>query len=338
MTQETETSAGAAFAGLSPDIDPVRFELFKNAMFFLVNEMALTLVRASYSGILRDNMDFATGIADPAGEMVGEQEDVVITLPQRRHSDHFKCEPVEQVGLEAAFLNQGRQVGVGGSHDSHIDLLRLGAADPLKAAVLHRAENLFLNLDGDQPDLIEQERPAVGCLKASGPAGGRTREGSPLVTKEFRLHQGGCQGSAVERDQGRLPAAGEVVDLGRCQFLARASFADNEHRPVDAGDLRELLDKREKGVGLTKGFPHVVLFTTKRPEDPFCGNLSLLCGRHISASGPLSRCFSTGCETMAGLAPDMLLISSVGLIRCVGPLPKSLERTTGGSPWASSHG
>ena len=56
--------------GLPDDIDPIRFELIKNALFFLVNEMALTLVRASYSGILRDNMDFSTGIADPDGEMV----------------------------------------------------------------------------------------------------------------------------------------------------------------------------------------------------------------------------------------------------------------------------
>ena len=45
--------------------DPVTFELVKNALFFLVNEMALTLVRASYSGILRENMDFSTGIATP---------------------------------------------------------------------------------------------------------------------------------------------------------------------------------------------------------------------------------------------------------------------------------
>ena len=56
--------------GLPADIDPVRFELIKNALFFLVNEMALTLVRASYSGILRDNMDFSTGLADPDGEMI----------------------------------------------------------------------------------------------------------------------------------------------------------------------------------------------------------------------------------------------------------------------------
>ena len=57
---------------LPDDIDPITFELVKNAMFFLVNEMALTLVRASYSGILRDNMDFSTGIADANGEMVAQ--------------------------------------------------------------------------------------------------------------------------------------------------------------------------------------------------------------------------------------------------------------------------
>ena len=52
--------------------DPVQFELIKDGLTFLVNEMALTLVRASYSGILRDNMDFSTGIADPNGEMVAQ--------------------------------------------------------------------------------------------------------------------------------------------------------------------------------------------------------------------------------------------------------------------------
>ena len=52
--------------------DPVTFELVKNALFFMVNEMALTLVRASYSGILRENMDFSTGIASAEGEMIAQ--------------------------------------------------------------------------------------------------------------------------------------------------------------------------------------------------------------------------------------------------------------------------
>ena len=57
---------------LGANIDPVNFELIKNAMFYLVNEMALTMVRASYSGILRENMDFSTGIATPDGELVSQ--------------------------------------------------------------------------------------------------------------------------------------------------------------------------------------------------------------------------------------------------------------------------
>ena len=56
----------------SKNIDPIKFELIRNSLFFLVNEMALSLVRSSYSGILRDNMDFSTGIADRSGEMVAQ--------------------------------------------------------------------------------------------------------------------------------------------------------------------------------------------------------------------------------------------------------------------------
>ena len=66
----TKPEYSAAAVASAPGGDPVTFELVRNALFFLVNEMALTLVRASYSGILRENMDFSTGIADPDGEMV----------------------------------------------------------------------------------------------------------------------------------------------------------------------------------------------------------------------------------------------------------------------------
>ena len=71
-TGSMKHEAGNGKTGLGRDIDPVQFELIKNSMSFLVNEMGLTLVRTSYSGILRDNMDFATGIADIRGEMVAQ--------------------------------------------------------------------------------------------------------------------------------------------------------------------------------------------------------------------------------------------------------------------------
>ena len=57
--------------------DPIAFELFKNAFFSIADEMALTVMRTTYSGVLKDNMDFSTALADADGKLVAQG----LTLP-----------------------------------------------------------------------------------------------------------------------------------------------------------------------------------------------------------------------------------------------------------------
>jgi len=57
--------------------DPIAFELFKNAIFSIADEMALTVFRTTYSGVLKDNMDYSTGFADGDGKLVAQG----LTLP-----------------------------------------------------------------------------------------------------------------------------------------------------------------------------------------------------------------------------------------------------------------
>src|SRR4030095_11097053 len=57
--------------------DPIAFELFKNALFSIADEMALTIFRTTYSGVLKDNMDYSTGFADADGKLVAQG----LTLP-----------------------------------------------------------------------------------------------------------------------------------------------------------------------------------------------------------------------------------------------------------------
>ena len=57
--------------------DPIGFELFKNSLFSIADEMALTICRTTYSGVLRDNMDFSTAFADANGKLVAQG----LTLP-----------------------------------------------------------------------------------------------------------------------------------------------------------------------------------------------------------------------------------------------------------------
>ena len=57
--------------------DPIAFELFRNATFSIADEMALTLFRTTYSGVLKDNMDHSTAFADADGRLVAQG----LTLP-----------------------------------------------------------------------------------------------------------------------------------------------------------------------------------------------------------------------------------------------------------------
>ncbi len=60
-----------------PAIDPIDFELFKNAIFSIADEMALTVFRTTYSAVLKDNMDYSTGFADGEGRLAAQG----LTLP-----------------------------------------------------------------------------------------------------------------------------------------------------------------------------------------------------------------------------------------------------------------
>jgi N-methylhydantoinase B len=57
--------------------DPIAFELFKNSIFSIADEMALTVFRTTYSGVLKDNMDYSTALADAEGKLVAQG----LTLP-----------------------------------------------------------------------------------------------------------------------------------------------------------------------------------------------------------------------------------------------------------------
>ena len=57
---------------MPPRLDPIAFELFKNALFSIADEMALTIFRTAYSGVLKDVMDYSTAFCDADGQTVAQ--------------------------------------------------------------------------------------------------------------------------------------------------------------------------------------------------------------------------------------------------------------------------
>ncbi|HEX5454010.1 MAG TPA: hydantoinase B/oxoprolinase family protein, partial [Stellaceae bacterium] len=77
--------------------DPIEFELFKNALHGIADEMALTVFRTTYSGVLKDNMDYSTALLDGAGVLVAQG----LTLP-----GHLGSMPTAMAALQAAFAGR----------------------------------------------------------------------------------------------------------------------------------------------------------------------------------------------------------------------------------------
>jgi len=52
--------------------DPVRLEVFKNAIGSVVDEMVLTIIRIAYSSIMKDTMDLSSAFCDRRGRMIAQ--------------------------------------------------------------------------------------------------------------------------------------------------------------------------------------------------------------------------------------------------------------------------
>ncbi|MCE3250550.1 MAG: hyuB, partial [Geminicoccaceae bacterium] len=54
------------------DLDPFQLEIMRNAFDAIADDMALTLMRTSHSGIVRDSLDFSTAVCDPDGQTLAQ--------------------------------------------------------------------------------------------------------------------------------------------------------------------------------------------------------------------------------------------------------------------------
>lgn len=64
----------------SRKLDPVLFEVVQNGLASLVDEMALTVMRTAYSGVVKDAMDYSTAFCDHKGRVIAQGLTIVLHL------------------------------------------------------------------------------------------------------------------------------------------------------------------------------------------------------------------------------------------------------------------
>ena len=183
--------------------DLISFEMFKNAIFSIADEMAVTICRTTYSGILRDNMDFATAIANAEGRLVAQG----LTLPFHLGSMH--------TAIAAVVARYGDDIGAG-------DVFILN--DPFEGG-MHLPDIFII-----KPVFVEGERIAFVLTTAHhGDVGGRVPGSNAADSTE--IYQEGL----------RLPPL-KLVEGGVRNETLWTVIETNVRLPVQLfGDLRAQL-------------------------------------------------------------------------------------------------
>lgn len=108
---------------------------------------------------------------------------------RRGKLNNVKGQAVEQIGSEFLLRDPLRQIGVGGAHQTHVNLQRLATADALQFAILNDAQQFFLHQHGRGGEFIKKQRTAVGALKPSRMALLGAGKGACFVAEKLCIEQ-----------------------------------------------------------------------------------------------------------------------------------------------------
>src|SRR5688572_32284659 len=100
-------------------------------------------------------------LAETTGKVLREDGDVRLPLPQWRQPQGHHIEPIVEILTEAAVLDDGFDVHVGGCDDSRIDSADRVFPETAELARLQSSQQLCLKREARVRDLVKEQRPAV---------------------------------------------------------------------------------------------------------------------------------------------------------------------------------
>src|SRR5579872_6156938 len=122
-------------------------------------------------------------------EMIGEPQNFFFTLPQRWDAYIDHVQPVIQILSETSFRHCMLEIAMGCRHDTNIDTGWLFCAKAKKFLILQHLEKLCLELYVHVPDLIEEDRAAIGLLETALTCLEGAGKSPALIAKQFAFYQ-----------------------------------------------------------------------------------------------------------------------------------------------------
>jgi hypothetical protein len=144
--------------------------------------------------------------ADFREEFLGQFENVLAPIAQRRQRDLEHTQPVVQVLAELTALHRAVEIAVGRRDQPDIHLDQARAAEAHELTLLEHAQQLGLDGQCHLADFVEEQHAPVGLFDAAWLGGDGASKCPAFVAEQLRLEQLVRKRSAVDGDKGSMAA------------------------------------------------------------------------------------------------------------------------------------
>ena len=96
--------------------DPLTLEVIKNALSSVADEMALMVMRSAYSPVVRDTMDYSTGLCDRHGQVIAQGLTLAVQLGTFPTLMHYVLNDYGEVAQPGDVYITNDPYGYGGQH------------------------------------------------------------------------------------------------------------------------------------------------------------------------------------------------------------------------------
>ncbi len=180
-------------------------------------------------------------LAVEVGEMIDEQRNIVAALAQRRQPQGYQINAVVEVLAECAIGYHLFEPRIGGTNNAHIGVARPAVAERFERALLKHTQQLHLRRLVQIANLVEENRAALGSLKAPFAGSNGAGERPFRVAEHLALEKRARNAAEIDRHEALVAPAAVGMDGAGYQFLAGAVLAENQHRGIGRSHSPHLL-------------------------------------------------------------------------------------------------
>jgi hypothetical protein len=115
--------------------------------------------------------------------MLHQKRNILRTLPQGRNVDGKHIQAIVEIAAKLLLQYHSFQITMSRGHNAHVNFLRARASQAFEFTLLQDAKELWLQLERDIADFIQEQRALMCYLKPADLLRDRAGERSPLVPK-----------------------------------------------------------------------------------------------------------------------------------------------------------